>query len=69
LKEILAGIEEAIAAEREAQERYQALSEKAEDPRVKGMFEQMRLDEQEHEEVLLARYEALKKQLDAQKGP
>ncbi|HWQ80494.1 MAG TPA: ferritin family protein [Anaerovoracaceae bacterium] len=61
MQEILDGILEAIEDEIRAQKRYQTLAEKAEDPKVKKFFEQLRIDEEDHEKVLRARYEAFEK--------
>lgn len=63
MKEILDGIKEAIADEIRAQRNYQCLANKAKDPGVKKFFEQLKLEEQEHERVLRARYEAFSKLL------
>ena len=66
MDELLAGIRQAIKSERKAQEHYQELAEKSGDPKAKSMFEQMRRDEAEHEQILKARYEALKNIQDNQ---
>ncbi len=61
MDEILEGIKQAIKDEQQAQKHYQALAEKTDDPKVKGMFEQMKRDEEEHERILRSRYESLSK--------
>lgn len=68
MHQILDGILVAIEDEIKAQERYQILAEKAVDPKVKKFFEQLRIDEENHEKVLRDRYEAFKKMLSADKG-
>lgn len=65
MQEILDGILEAIKDEVKAQNHYKVLAEKATDPKVKNFFEQLRLDEENHEKVLRTRYEALQKILKA----
>lgn len=67
MQEILDGILEAIQDEIKAQKHYKMLSEKAEDPKVKKFFEQLKIDEEEHEKSLRTRYEAFKKLSNAQK--
>lgn len=67
MQEILEGILEAIEDEMRAQKHYQSLAEKAEDPKVKNFFEQLRLDEINHEKILRTRYEAFTKMLQADK--
>lgn len=59
MDELLKGIEQAIKDEQQAQKHYQELANKAKDPKVKGMFEQMKKDEEEHERILRSRYESL----------
>ncbi|NLC11704.1 MAG: rubrerythrin [Firmicutes bacterium] len=61
MHEILEGIKNAIRAEREAQEQYRMLAEKAVDPKVKSVFAQLMRDEEEHEKILRFRYEAFSK--------
>ncbi len=68
MHQILDGILEAIEDEIKAQERYKILAERAEDPKVKKFFEQLRIDEENHEKVLRDRYEAFVKMLKADKG-
>ncbi len=68
MQQILDGILEAIEDEIKAQKRYQLLSEKAEDPKVKKFFEQLRIDEENHEKLLRNRYEAFTKILNVGKG-
>jgi rubrerythrin len=67
MQQILDGILEAIEDEIKAQKHYQMLAEKTEDPKVRKFFEQLRKDEENHEEVLRARYEAFAKMLKADK--
>ena len=67
MKELLDGILEAIEDEVRAQKHYQMLAEKAKDPIAKKFFEQLRVDEENHEKVLRARYEAFDKMLKANK--
>ena len=61
MQEILEGILEAIEDEVRAQNHYKMLAEKSEDPKVKKFFEQLRIDEENHEKILRDRYEAFKK--------
>jgi rubrerythrin len=68
MQEILDGILEAIEDEIQSQKHYQMLSEKAEDPKVKKFFEQLRLDEEDHERSLRTRYVAFEKMLNADKN-
>jgi rubrerythrin len=68
LQQILDGILEAIEDEIRAQKHYQALAEKADDPKVRKFFEQLRTDEEGHEQALRSRYEAFEKMLKAEKG-
>ncbi|HML37880.1 MAG TPA: ferritin family protein [Bacillota bacterium] len=63
---ILEGILEAIEDEIRAQANYQRLADRAEDPKVKKFFEQLKLDEENHEKVLRTRYEAFSKVLKAE---
>lgn len=65
MQQILDGILEAIEDEIKAQKHYQMLADKAEDPKVKKFFEQLRMDEEDHEKVLRTRYEAFAKMLKA----
>ncbi len=67
MQQILDGIIEAIADGIRAQKHYQMLAEKAEDPKVKKFFEQLRMDEENHENALRTRYEAFVKILNADK--
>lgn len=67
MEEILKGILDAIEDEVVAQKSYQKLADKAEDPKVKKFFLQLKLDEENHEKELRSRYEAFKKLLDSQK--
>lgn len=61
MQEILEGILEAIEDEIRAQRNYKSLAEKAKDPGVRKFFEQLKLEEEEHERVLRTRYEAFSK--------
>lgn len=61
MKQILEGILEAIEDEMKAQKHYQMLAERAEDPKVKSFFEQLRIEEENHENILRSRYEAFSK--------
>lgn len=61
MEQILDGILEAIEDEIKAQKHYQMLAENAEDPKVKKFFEQLKKDEEEHEQALRTRYQAFKK--------
>ncbi|MDF2548542.1 MAG: Rubrerythrin [Anaerosolibacter sp.] len=68
MQQILDGILEAIKDEIKAQKHYQILAERTEDPKIKKFFEQLRMDEENHEKVLRTRYEAFAKMLKADKG-
>ncbi len=68
MQQILDGILEAIEDEMNAQKHYQMMAEMAEDPSVKKFFEQLRMDEENHEKVLRTRYEAFSKMLEVDKG-
>ncbi len=68
MQQILEGILEAIEDEIKAQKHYQSLADKAEDPKVKKFFEQLRIDEENHERILRNRYEAFVKMANAEKG-
>ncbi|MFZ7104146.1 MAG: ferritin family protein [Peptococcaceae bacterium] len=63
MQEILEGILEAIEDEIRAQKHYQMLAEKSKDPKVKNFFEQLRIDEKNHEKGLRSRYESFSKML------
>ncbi|PYG90282.1 rubrerythrin [Ruminiclostridium sufflavum DSM 19573] len=65
MQQILDGILEAIEDEIRAQKHYRMLADKSEDPKVKNFFEQLRMDEENHEAVLRARYEAFLKMRNA----
>lgn len=67
MQQILDGILEAIEDEMRAQKHYQMLAEKSEDPKVKKFFEQLKLDEENHERNLRTRYEAFTKVLKVSK--
>lgn len=67
MQEILDWILEAIEDEIKAQKHYQMLAEKVEDPKIKKFFEQLKMDEENHEKVLRTRYEAFAKMLKADK--
>lgn len=64
MEQILDGILAAIEDEIKAQKHYEMLAEKAEDPKVKKFFEQLKMDEENHEKVLRTRYEAFEKMLN-----
>jgi len=66
MQKILDGILEAIEDEIKAQQHYQMLANNVEDPKVKKFFEQLRLDEENHEKILRARYEAFEKLLEVE---
>lgn len=68
MQQILDGILEAIEDEIKAQKHYQMLAERAEDPKVKKFFEQLKADEENHERILRTRYEAFTKVLNTDKG-
>ena len=68
MQQILNGILEAIEDEMNAQKHYKMLADMAEDPKVKKFFEQLRMDEENHEKTLRTRYEAFSKMLEAGKG-
>jgi len=68
MQQILNGILEAIEDEMHAQKHYKMLAEMAEDPKVKKFFEQLRMDEENHEKILRTRYEAFSKLLEVDKG-
>jgi len=51
-----------------AKKHYKMLSEKADDPKVKKFFEQLSIDELNHEKALRTRYEAFEKLLNAGKN-
>lgn len=68
MQQILDGILEAIEDEIRAQKHYKMLSEKADDPKVKKFFEQLSIDELNHEKALRTRYEAFEKLLNAGKN-
>ena len=59
MEEILEGILEAIEDEVNSQKHYKKLADQAEDPKVKKFFEQLVLEEENHEKTLRSRYEAL----------
>lgn len=61
MEQILDGILEAIEDEIRSQKHYKELAEKAEDPKVKKFFQQLVLEEKNHEKILKSRYQALKK--------
>ncbi len=58
---ILNGILEAIEDEMKAQKHYQMLADNSDDEKVKKFFEQLKLEEEEHERILRDRYVAFKK--------
>ncbi|MBM7556754.1 ferritin family protein [Halanaerobacter jeridensis] len=61
---ILEGIETAIEEEIADQKKYKKLKEKADDQKLKALFEQLIQDEEKHEEILRSRYEAVKKMIN-----
>lgn len=63
MQQILDGILEAIEDEMRAQKHYRMLEETTEDPKVKKFFEQLRLDEENHEKILRTRYDAFAKMI------
>lgn len=65
MQEILDGILEAIEDEIKAQNHYTNLAQKAEDPKVRKFFEQLKKDEENHERELRTRYDAFEKLLNA----
>lgn len=67
MQQILDGILAAIEDEMKAQKHYQMLAEKAEDPKLKKFFEQLKIDEENHEKILRTRYEAFSKLFQAQR--
>ncbi|AEV67909.1 ferritin family protein [Acetivibrio clariflavus] len=68
MNQILEGILEAIEDEIRAQKHYAMLAERAEDPEVKKFFEQLKMEEENHEKILRNRYEAFSKMLKTAKG-
>jgi len=68
MQQILEGILEAIEDEIRAQKHYQMLAEKADDPKVKKFFEQLKSDEENHEKALRTRYEAFEKMMKADRS-
>ncbi|TYQ17937.1 UNVERIFIED_CONTAM: rubrerythrin [Acetivibrio alkalicellulosi] len=67
MQQILDGILAAIEDEIRAQKHYQMLADKTDDPKVKKFFEQLKIDEENHEKVLRMRYEAFAKILETEK--
>ncbi len=67
MQQILDGILAAIEDEKKAQRHYQMLAEKAEDPKVEKFFEQLRIDEENHEKILRDRYDSFVKILKTDK--
>lgn len=61
MQQILDGILEAIEDEIRAQKHYQMLADRTNDPKVKKFFEQLKMDEVNHEKLLRSRYEAFSK--------
>lgn len=68
MQQILDGILAAIEDEIKAQKHYAMLAEKAEDPEVKKFFEQLRIEEENHEKILRNRYEAFLKIMKTVEG-
>ena len=62
-------LEEAIADERAAQEKYRRGLERCADPEACAVFEQLLREEQAHERVLEARYVEVKKRIGLQGRP
>jgi rubrerythrin len=61
--DLLGILEEAIADERAAQEKYRRGLERCADPEACEVFEQLLREERAHERVLEARYIAVKKRI------
>ncbi len=61
--DLLAILEEAIADERAAQEKYSRGLDRCADPEACAAFEQLLREEQAHERVLEARYVEVKKRI------
>jgi len=61
--DLLAILEEAIADERAAQEKYRRGLDRCADPEACAVFEQLLREEQAHERVLEARYVEVKKRI------
>jgi rubrerythrin len=61
--DLLAILEEAIADERAAQEKYRRGLERCVDPEACDVFEQLLHEERAHERVLRARYVEVKKRI------
>lgn len=61
--DLLAILEEAIADERAAQEKYRAGLERCADAEACAVFEQLLHEEQAHERALQARYAEIKKRI------
>ena len=61
--DLLAILEEAIADERAAQEKYRRGLERCVDPEACAVFEQLLHEERAHERVLRARYVEVKKRI------
>jgi rubrerythrin len=61
--DLLAILEEAIADERAAQQKYRRGLERCADPEACAVFEQLLREEQAHERVLEARYVEVKKRI------
>jgi len=62
-EDLLAILEEAIADERAAQEKYRRGLERCADPEACEVFEQLLGEERAHERVLRARYVEVKKRI------
>ncbi|MGM0437715.1 MAG: ferritin family protein [Bacillota bacterium] len=68
MEEVLAGIQEAIEEEIQAQNKYKNLKKQAEDNKAKALFEQLIQDEKGHEKLLRSRYKALKSKIEKNKS-
>ncbi|MTI47208.1 ferritin family protein [Sporosalibacterium faouarense] len=67
MHQILNWIQEAIEDEIKSQKHYQKLADEVDDPKAKKFFEQLKMDEEDHERVLRTRYEAFEKMLKSDK--
>ena len=66
--DLLAILEEAIADERAAQEKYRSGLERCADPEACAVFEQLLHEELAHERVLQTRYVEVKKRIGLRGG-
>ncbi len=60
---LLPTLEEAIADERAAQEKYRSSRDRCADPAACRMFDQLLRDEEVHERALCRRYDEVKKRI------